>query len=839
MNRDRPLLTALVLLSAALTAQQVALMQVLGWMHWHHFAYMIVAIALLGFGIAGTVLSLAREALLNRWIRLLPWLLLATAAMIPLGVRLIQLDALAVDLPLLFFDPLKNTWRLVALCLLLLPPFFCGGLATGIILTVHARNAGRFYSASLGGAGLGGLIGLMLVSRIEPPHLPAAVATLALVATLCLLPLRTPRGEVRSSGRLSRVSASSGPLENRVQPRSRLVAPSILGVAVLLIAEAVFPADLQPSQFKPIRRTLDLPNATVVASRPSVHGWIQVVAAPALRPAPAVSFNFIGEIPPQRAVFINGLGYGSLLDVSSVHAPRWLELTTDAAAFAATPARHRVALLENGPGGWAALAVARGATEVTVVEPNRALIDVLTASDGWFAPEWTLTAVQLEHASGRSFLRRFAALRHSRSEDGAAALRSRAGFDVIRFPTVGALGGTAGLAATSEQFLLTREAFAEAWHALAPDGVIAVTAWMDFPERNPLRLLATLVETAEAAGVAPRAHLAAVRGWATVTFLLRHEPWTPAAVAALREFCDDGGFDPLLLPDLRPEEREANHGWQNPGFFAIVDRIVDGPREPLYDEHAFALQPASDTRPYFSQFLRWHQLDELTAAFGAQAMPFFELGSLTVALTFLVLAGLGVVGIVLPLARLGWRTPGKSRVLFYFAGLGAGFMLIEIGLILRAHAWLGSPVLGAAFVLTALLVASGGGSLWSERFAVNVQQQRRALILIALGTLAGALVLALLEPLARGWPLAAQVSALLLVVIPLGVAMGMAFPLGLRQLESNSAAHVPWAWAINGCVSVATPAAAVMLAMSAGFGALFAAAALAYGIALIGTGVTK
>jgi len=47
-------------------------------------------------------------------------------------------------------------------------------------------------------------------------------------------------------------------------------------------------------------------------------------------------------------------------------------------------------------------------------------------------------------------------------------------FDLIRFPTVGALGGTAGLASASEQRLLTREAFAVYARQLAPDGLLLV-----------------------------------------------------------------------------------------------------------------------------------------------------------------------------------------------------------------------------------------------------------------------------------------------------------------------------------------------------------------------------
>ena len=796
MKSDGLLLTALSLLSAAVTAQQVALMQVLGWMHWHHFAYMIVAIALLGFGMAGTVLSLARERLLACEPIALRWLFLLTAAAIPLGVHLAQLDSFAVDLPLVFFDPAENAWRLAGLCLLLLPPFFFGGLATGLILTAHVSRAGRYYSASLVGAGLGGLLGLTLVAHISPPRLPAATATVAFLATLCLL--------------LDR-SAAQPQARKRA---SRAIAAVVCLIAVYLSAMWLWPVQLKPSQFKPLSRSLDLPGAKIIASSPSVHGWIQIVDAPALRPAPAVSFAFAGEVPPHPAIFINGLGYGSLLNAEATRNPHWLDFTTDAVAFVPPTAPGRVLLLENGPGGWAALAVARSATRVTVAEANQELVELLTNDEPPLAPEWRLPGVRLATSSGRDFLQ-----------------RTTESFDVIRFPSVGELGGSAGLVSTSEQFLLTQEAFFEAWRHLTSDGVIAVTAWMDFPERNTLRLLATLVETAATAGVAAREHLVAVRGWATVTFLLRRSAWSTEDTVALRAFCDERSFDPLLLPQLQGDERDNYHVWQNPRFFDLVDRIVDGPRDTTFSEHPFLLRPTTDDQPYFSQFLRWNAWDQMSATFGARTMPFFELGSLTVALTFLILTLLGMGGIILPLAGLGWRTPGKTRVFLYFGGLGAGFMFVEIGLMLSAHAWLGSPVVAASVVLTALLIASGIGSLWSERWTAGAREQQRALLVIAVGIAVVAVLLSALAPVARTWSVGAQLALLLCLVAPLGTAMGIAFPLGLRRLEWSAPAQIPWAWAINGCVSVATPAAAMLLAMSAGFTALFIAAGSAYGIA--------
>jgi hypothetical protein len=783
---DRPLMIALALLSAAVTAQQIAVMQVLGWMHWHHFAYMVVAIALLGFGISGTVLSLARVALLRHSDRLLPWLLFGAAITMPLGVRLAQSEALAVDLPLIFFAP-QNAWRLAALCGLLLPPFFCGGLATALILTAKARQAGLYYSASLAGAGAGGLLGLALIARLAPPLLPVAAALPAWAAGAFLWP------------RLS-----------------RLARVGVLLTAGLLGAMGLGPGELTSSQFKPLQRTLDLPEARIIASRPGAHGWVQVVAAPAMRPSPAVSLAFGDVIPSQPAVFINGIPYGSLPPAGGSETAAWLDYTTDAAAFVVTKS-ETVLLLENGPGGWPVLAQRHGAADVIVVEPNRALVELLTEGEAPLAPEWRGPGVRVETIGGRAFLS-----------------RGDARFDVIRFPAVGAFGGSAGLGAASEQFLLTREAMQEAWQRLSPRGVIAVTAWMEFPERNPLRLLATLVEALDAEGASPRAHLVAVRGWATVTYLVGREAWDAAGIAALRTWADEMGFDPLVLPGLEVAERDAYHAWQNPAFFSMVDQLLDGPRENLYREYPFQLRPATDQRPYFSQFMRRAKTDELREAFGARAMPFFELGSLVVGLTFVLLAGLAVVCIVLPLVRLGWKAPGKAAVMLYYSGLGAGFMLIEIGVMLHAHAWLGSPVVAAAVVLTTLLFASGVGSLVSERFRAEPRIQQRVVVGIASASVVAGVLLAALASLARAWPVWGQVTALLLLVGSLGAAMGMAFPIGLRRLESVRPAHVPWAWAINGCVSVATPAGAMLLAMSAGFGALFVAGAAAYLVALAG-----
>ena len=57
---------AIGLLSLALLAFQLHLMQILSIVQWHHCGSMVVSVALLGFGAGGTALALFREGKINQ-----------------------------------------------------------------------------------------------------------------------------------------------------------------------------------------------------------------------------------------------------------------------------------------------------------------------------------------------------------------------------------------------------------------------------------------------------------------------------------------------------------------------------------------------------------------------------------------------------------------------------------------------------------------------------------------------------------------------------------------------------------------------------------------------------
>lgn len=778
-------LWALGLLSAALIALQLTLMQSFAISQWHHFAYMVIAIALLGFGTAGTLLALSRQWALRHAPLLLPLLLFSCALAMTLAAgRALNLFG-RFDTYLLPYDPLQSLW-LLGVILLLSLPFLLGALVIGLIFIEQAERIGLTYFSNLFGSGLGGPLGLALLSGFAPESLPALLALPVLVAGLLLLP-------------------------SRHRPLQGL---AILTFAVIVVSLAR-PPELPLSQFKDLRRTLDLPESRTVALRHDPYGQIRAVTSPALRFAPGLSLNYRGEIPPGDLLFSNGDAFGFVPRASYLDSARLLDATTQGLPYAIAPPES-VLILQAGTALAAAQALNRGAKGIVAVEPHRAALELLRteypeSAGAFFAhPE-----IEIVAAEPRTWI----------AADGDR-------YDLIVLPTVGTFGGGAGVMALHEQHLLTREAFAELWRKLSPNGLLCLTTWLDQPPRAPLRLAATLAELLESEGITdPSRHLAAVRGWGTLTFCLKRSPLTPGEIANARDFSRRWSFDPLLLPGLTGDERQYFHQLPDSSLFTLLDGLFGDARPAIYQDYLFDLRPAVDERPFFSQFLRLKTLPHLRRLVGEGALPVIELGSLVLVVTLLLTTLAAVVLILLPLARIGWRGGSRAATVGYFGALGLGYMLIEIALIHRFVLYLGHPVQAAATVIATLLIASGLGSAASEHLSRRQLTPRRA---------AGAVVMLLVIYIGLLGPLlhatitlatAARVALSLVLLAPLGFCLGLPFPLGLGALHRRQPEAIPWAWGINGCLSVVGGSLATLIAILAGFNAVFLAAALAYALA--------
>jgi hypothetical protein len=203
-------------------------------------------------------------------------------------------------------------------------------------------------------------------------------------------------------------------------------------------------------------------------------------------------------------------------------------------------------------------------------------------------------------------------------------------------------------------------------------------------------------------------------------------------------------------------------------------------------------------------------------------------------------AGLALVAALLigwPLRRLrdAWsETPGTLARIGYFAALGAGFMLVEVGLMQRFTVFLGNPAFAVAAVLGTLLVATGTGSALARTAVLRDRSTvplAIAWIVVAQLALASPALPALLDRFL--WlPLEARLAICIVVVALAGVPMGIPFPAGLARVAPLGHGLVAWGWGINGMVSVVASLASYVVGMIFGYTAMFVTAAVLYGLAL-------
>lgn len=73
-----------------------------------------------------------------------------------------------------------------------------------------------------------------------------------------------------------------------------------------------------------------------------------------------------------------------------------------------------------------------------------------------------------------------------------------------------------------------------------------------------------------------------------------------------------------------------------------------------------------------------------------------------------------------------------------------------------------------------------------------------------------------------------RIIASILILIPLGFFLGMAFPTGLKIASIRKNSLTPWLWGINGATSVCASVLAVVIAMIAGISTTYWFGLIAY-----------
>lgn len=222
---------------------EISLIRVFSFTIWHHFGYVVISTALLGFGASGTILairpSIGRIDLRSALSRC------ALASALTMVGTLVLFALIPLHPMSLFTDPAQVV-VFVLNQVLAATPFFFAGLAVSLALRDGRARVDRLYFWDLVGGGLGCVGAVVLMNVLTPPGASiVAGAALALSASIFARP-----GQKRIAAAIAVVFVCGAPFADRLpftpaKSRQLAIQINLLG-AELVTSEwtALFRIDL-------------------------------------------------------------------------------------------------------------------------------------------------------------------------------------------------------------------------------------------------------------------------------------------------------------------------------------------------------------------------------------------------------------------------------------------------------------------------------------------------------------------------------------------------------------------------------------------------------------------
>lgn len=785
---------SVALTSALVLAYEILLMKLFGIIQWHHFAYMIISLALLGYGASGTFLALTREQVLKYF----SYTYVGNILLFALSSTLCFILAQQIH-----FNPMELLWErtqiflLFGLYLLLSLPFFFAANAIGLAFIHHKADISRLYGSDLFGAGLGSLSILILFYLFFPESI------LQLISLLGLLTAAIASREVAL--------------------RTNSVMLLLFGVALVAILFFGREITLRMNEYKDLSQTLRIFGTKIVEERSSPLGLLSVVKSPEIpfRHVPGLSMASTVEPLQQLGVFTNGDGMSAITKYpDKMEKLGYLDYQTSALAYhLGNP--DKVLILGAGGGSEVLQALYHDTEVIDAVEIDPQMVDLVETKYAGFAGNiYAMEGVKLHTEEARGFV-----------------TSSSQKYDLIQMAMVDSFGASsAGLQSLSENYLYTVEALQLYLHHLNPEGYLSVTRWLKLPPRDTLKLFTTAIEALERNGVEdPQKHIALIRGWQTSTLIVKNGIFSSNEIKKLKHFCDDRFFDTAYYYGLSESGINRYNILDKPYFFLGAQALLKN-KEQYFIDYKFDIRPASDDRPYFYHFFKWKTLDEILSLRGTGGLHLLEWGYLVLVASLLQAVIASIILILLPLfwyrkADKNTIATSKKRVFVYFFVLGLGFLFLEIYFIQRFMLFLSHPLYTVAVVLSSFLIFAGLGSSYSKRIGV-LKGYRKSAHYGIYGIFVFGLIYILTLDHIFGFLLTqsepVKITASVLLIAPLAFAMGMPFPMGLSELGRHSESLIPWAWGVNGCASVISVVAATLVAIHFGFTVVIVMALLFY-----------
>ncbi len=757
---------AIFLLSASIIGFQLGLISILSYSQWHHFAYLAVSIAMLGFGSSGVILSLWADFFQKNAQAFILWLTIACGVMMLLSPLLINLEWFRFDTFLLFTST-SHIFKLLLTCFILFIPFLLGATVIGLFFMVRNHSIPMLYAWNLAGSAAGGLLLVVLSSYLFPMNLTSGFGLLAIL---------------------------SGSLLTK-ETRKLLVfcLLGLLGIAVLVMQ----PSIPSTSEFKSLTKTLLIPETDVVKRLPLPLGTLEMVESHNIRQANGLGLSYTGSVPLSDIAFINAQPYLSI-QKGEVDSQFYYNNLFATQFIIDSSKNSRVLFLQPSSTFFPSQAISLGAKNITIIEPVKPIIKLLINHN------WENSIIKVENSYPREFLNQDKKL-----------------WDQIVFPTVGSAGG-AGLSALKEQYVFTSNATEKAIGKLSENGMLVLSSFMDTPPRYSLKLITLAVNSLKNMGLNPSERLVAIRNWNTLLLLLKPTSFTEFELSTISTFCFQQGFD-LVHP---PSENEFNL-LGDTTFQVLSGEIIEKGFTKKASSYIFNISPPSDNSPFFSQFMRVGQIRNYLQWYGAEGVPFLELGYLIVWASLFICLLLALIAIASPLFISLRSRKFSATIWIYFSLLGLGYMLIETVLIQKSILALGNPITASAIIIASILCFSAIGSYYCSQLEPS-KTILWVLLSISIFIFAFSLCSENILSLMVSINYYLSIIVLVLSIAPLSLLMGMSFPLGMKILSKNFPSQIPIAWGVNGFFSVLAAPIATIIAVEKGFLLVFILSSFLY-----------
>ena len=776
----------LFLATLATLMYEVLLTRIFSVTMWYHFSFVAVSVGMFGMT-AGAMLVY----LLPRTFR--PERVEANLAWSSLAFAVAAVGSFAAQQ---FLHPVYEMTApgiasVVLFYAVIAAPFVFSGTCVCLALTQFPGQVGRLYAADLAGAAAGCVL-LVCVMKVADAPSSVFVVSLLAGAAAGLFALRLPGPKLRWVAALWCAAAG--------------------GVAVVNTVLA--------HRQQPLIRLRWVKGK--VEPRPRYEKWncfsrVAVTGSPEELRRP-FGWGLSAVYPRDRKVRLMWLvidaGAGTVLTGYDGNTAGLEYLKHDVVNLAHWLRKDADTLVVGAGGGRDVLsALAFGQKSVVGVEINESILEAVNGRFGEYTGHLDRDPrVTFVNDEARSF-----------------AARGAAPLDIIQISLIDTWAATAaGAFVLTENALYTVEAWETFLRRLRPNGILTVSRW--YRSARPgeaLRTVALAASALKRIGVAePRDHILLVRNVLSQvgaeephgigTLLVSPTPLAAGDLATVRDLCERMRFEVVVGPDSTADRDFAvlasGHGVE-----AVSDRL------------GLDVAAPTDDAPFFFNQLRWKDLLDPDARRRAAGQA--NLQAVTVLGTLLVtVVLLTVLCLIVPLLSRADRRAlkGSGALLVFFAAIGMGFMLVEVSQMQRLIVLLGHPTYGLTVVLLALLLSAGAGS-YSTRWAPRAAPLR---LLVLLG---GLVAFGVLTPSIIGQFRASvtpvRIAAAVGVLLPLGLFMGMAFPIGMGLASARSPALTPWLWGVNGATSVCASVLAVVIALAFGISRAFWAGTACYALA--------